>query len=174
MGTADFLPLIESINALIGDPVEEHTPPSPLAPAVADDPQHCRHTVALVDDSPAERGLLRIALESCGQFSLAGEAADGPSAIELAAKTHPDVLFLDMSMTGMNGLEALGPIQAVSPKTRVVFLSGFLSGALSEAISKAGAFAQFDKSVPRDALVAQLLELLDDRAAEAPALNSVA
>jgi diguanylate cyclase (GGDEF)-like protein/PAS domain S-box-containing protein len=126
--------------------------------------------VALVDDSAAERGLLRVALEESGEFEVLGEAADGPSAIALAARTQPDLLVLDMSMTGMSGLEAMGPIQEASPGTQIVFLSGFLSGTLSEAVERAGAFAQFDKSVPLDDLVRQLISRLGQSGVLKPVL----
>ncbi|MHB8718381.1 MAG: EAL domain-containing protein [Candidatus Dormibacteria bacterium] len=157
----DFLALIESLRTSGEDPLERAGPATPVASAGTESrPGRC--PVVIVDDSPSDRGLLRLALESSGHFEVVGEAADGQGAIDLATKMRPAFLLLDMSMTGMSGLEALGPIRLASPETRVVFLSGFLSGALASAVSRAGAFAQFDKSIPFEALVTQLIALTED------------
>jgi diguanylate cyclase (GGDEF)-like protein/PAS domain S-box-containing protein len=157
----DFIRVVEAIRGEVAPAVP---PPVARVAVVASvrDQLAPRFRAALVDDSAAERGLLRVALEDSGEFEVVGEADDGLSAIALAARTRPDVLVLDMSMTGMSGLEAMGRITEAAPETRIVFLSGFLSGTLSEAVERAGAFAQFDKSVPLDDLVKQLIARLRD------------
>jgi diguanylate cyclase (GGDEF)-like protein/PAS domain S-box-containing protein len=169
----DFIRVVEAMRGA-GAPAALR-PVAPVAVVAAVRDQFApRFRVALVDDSAAERGLLRVALEESGEFEVLGEADDGPSAIALAARTRPDVLVLDMSMTGMSGLEAMGPIREASPETRIVFLSGFLSGTLSEAVERAGAFAQFDKSVPLDDLVKQLIARLRDSGVAKPVAVGVA
>ena len=169
----DFVRVIETIRGA-GVPAA----PRPVAPvsiaSATRDQRAPRFRAALVDDSAAERGLLRVALEESGEFEVVAEADDGLSAIAVAARTLPDVLVLDMSMTGMSGLEAMEAITAASPGTRIVFLSGFLSGTLSEAVERAGAFAQFDKSVPLDDLVKQLIARLRDSGVAKPVPLGVA
>jgi diguanylate cyclase (GGDEF)-like protein/PAS domain S-box-containing protein len=172
----EFVPLIEALRASATDPIGEQCEPvPPVTDLLAVGTRRAGRgapTVVLVDDSPSDRRLMRIALEASATFSVVGEAASGEAAIAMAADTHPDLLVLDMSMTGMNGLEAVGPIHDASPATRVVFLSGFLSSALAQAAIHAGAYMNFDKSVPFETVVTQLASALsgdNDRAAGAPA-----
>ena len=59
--------------------------------------------ILLVDDHPITRAALSSLLEGHG-FTVAGEAADGEEAIELARRLLPDLVLLDLSMPGMDGL----------------------------------------------------------------------
>ncbi|MEA3021105.1 MAG: hypothetical protein QOI47_2629 [Actinomycetota bacterium] len=80
--------------------------------------------VLIVDDAPSTRHFLRAVLEYCPQFEVAGEAADGSSAIEMAAVLQPDVVLLDLSMPGRDGSSALGALLQAAPNCRVLILSG--------------------------------------------------
>lgn len=79
--------------------------------------------VLVVDDHPVVRDGLRVVLAKCPGIDLVGEGSDGLSAIELCRKLRPDVVLLDLSMPGMNGLEAISHIRMVSPATRVLVLT---------------------------------------------------
>jgi len=59
--------------------------------------------VLIADDQPHMRQLVRLTLES-GHFEIF-EAPDGESALEVARREHPDLLFLDWTMPGMPGVE---------------------------------------------------------------------
>ena len=78
--------------------------------------------ILLVDDHPITRAALASLLESHG-FSIAGEAADGQEAIELARRLLPDLVLLDLSMPGLDGLQALPRIREAAPETEVVVLT---------------------------------------------------
>jgi hypothetical protein len=62
--------------------------------------------VLIVDDHPLTRGALA-ALLGQNDFSVAGEAASGEEAIEVARELQPDLVLLDLSMPGIGGLGAL-------------------------------------------------------------------
>ncbi len=79
--------------------------------------------VLIVDDHTIVRQGLRKLLESEGDIEIVGEAADGRDAVAKAADLAPSVVLLDISMPGLNGLEAIRQIMKRSPKTRVLVLS---------------------------------------------------
>jgi len=78
--------------------------------------------ILLVDDHPITRAALSSLLESHG-FTVAGEAADGEEAIDLARRLLPDLVLLDLSMPGLDGLSALPRIREAAPDAEVVVLT---------------------------------------------------
>jgi DNA-binding NarL/FixJ family response regulator len=78
--------------------------------------------LVLADDHAIVRQSLHLLLEKQG-LTVVGEAADGAQAVELVREHLPDVAVLDISMPGVNGLEALRQIRRISPLTRTIVLS---------------------------------------------------
>ena len=78
--------------------------------------------ILLVDDHPLTREALASLLMQHG-FLVAGEASDGVEAIELAGELAPDLVLLDLSMPGMDGLTALPGIREAAPGCEVVVLT---------------------------------------------------
>src|SRR5436190_5663702 len=79
--------------------------------------------IVLADDHPVVRAGIRAELEKLPEVTVVGEASDGRAAIELIKEHHPDVVFMDISMRGLNGLEATGRITKEFPQVRVIILS---------------------------------------------------
>jgi two-component system, NarL family, response regulator NreC len=79
--------------------------------------------VLLADDHRLLIDGLRSLLESRRNIKIVGVAKDGMEAIELAGQHTPDVIFLDISMPRLNGIDATRQILRVLPKTKVVMLS---------------------------------------------------
>ncbi len=79
-------------------------------------------TMLLEDHKMVRQGLVAL-LQDAPDIEIVGEAGDGSTAVELAEKHKPDVALLDISMPGMNGLEAAAKIREVSPETRLLFLT---------------------------------------------------
>lgn len=65
----------------------------------------------LVDDEPMARELLRRDLEGVGGVTVVGEAADGPEALLLVRRLRPDVIFLDIDMPEVSGLEVIRTLE---------------------------------------------------------------
>ena len=81
--------------------------------------------VMVVDDSAAVRTGLAELLAATPGMDVVGVAADGLIAVRLAHDIQPDVVLMDLSMPGMDGVEATGQILADGPETRVVILTAF-------------------------------------------------
>jgi DNA-binding NarL/FixJ family response regulator len=79
-------------------------------------------TIVLADDHGVVRAGLRALLESQADMVVVGEAADGPSAVELVRTLKPNVLVSDLSMPG-GGLETIREINALNLQTRVLVLT---------------------------------------------------
>lgn len=80
-------------------------------------------TILLVDDHQLFRDALRGMLGAAKDLRIIGEVGDGEAAIQAARDLQPDVILMDISMPGMNGIEATRTIQTENPDTRIVVLS---------------------------------------------------
>src|SRR5256885_1111711 len=69
-------------------------------------------SVLLCDDVPELRELTRYGLEEDPSLRVVGEAGDGESGLKLTQELKPDVVLLDLSMPGMDGLEAIPLMRA--------------------------------------------------------------
>ena len=78
--------------------------------------------ILLVDDHPLTREALSSLLTQHG-FDVVGEAADGLAAIEEAESLQPDLILLDLSMPGMDGIQALPKLREAAPACEVVVLT---------------------------------------------------
>jgi DNA-binding NarL/FixJ family response regulator len=81
--------------------------------------------VLLADDHDVVRRGLTALLAGAAGFSVVGAAADGAEAVVLAAEHDPDVVLMDLSMPGMDGIEATRRLVAERPGARVVILTSF-------------------------------------------------
>jgi DNA-binding NarL/FixJ family response regulator len=79
--------------------------------------------VLLADDHPIVRAGIRAELERLPWVNLVGEVSDGRAAVEAVGKLQPQVVFMDISMQGLNGLEATARINKQYPDVRVIILS---------------------------------------------------
>jgi DNA-binding NarL/FixJ family response regulator len=108
--------------------------------------------ILIVDDHPITRDALS-ALLAQHDFSVVGEAADGEQAIELARRLQPQLVLLDLSMPGLDGLEALPRLREAAPECEVVVLTA--SGTEQNLLSaiRGGAAGYLLKSEPPERIV---------------------
>ena len=76
----------------------------------------------IADDEPPARAQMRRLLGETGEVEVLAEAANGLEALELIAQHHPDVVFLDIEMPGLNGLEVAANLQG---QPQVVFVTAY-------------------------------------------------
>jgi DNA-binding NarL/FixJ family response regulator len=79
--------------------------------------------VLIVDDHPVTRNGLRSALSTSDEVEIVGEASSGEEAIAEVRKLAPDVVFMDIRMPGIGGLEATREIRASNPDTKVILFT---------------------------------------------------
>jgi len=79
--------------------------------------------ILLADDHRLVRAGLKALIEEFGDYEVVAEADDGRTALQLAIQHAPEVAVLDLTMPGMNGLDATAHIVRECPKTRVIILS---------------------------------------------------
>jgi len=80
-------------------------------------------TVLIVDDSRSVRTILKNAMGTQARDAQIVEAGDGDRAVQLYKQHMPDLVFMDITMPGLNGLEALETIKAFDPGAYVVMLT---------------------------------------------------
>jgi DNA-binding NarL/FixJ family response regulator len=118
----------------------------------------------IVDDHPLTRDALA-ALLTQGGFDVVGEAADGAEALELARTLQPDLVLLDLSMPGLDGLAALPRLRAAAPGCEVVVLTASGTEENLLAAIRAGAAGYLLKSEPPERIVAFLRGVANGEAA---------
>jgi DNA-binding NarL/FixJ family response regulator len=79
--------------------------------------------ILIADDHGLIRAGLRALLKEVSDLEVIGEAADGQSALHLAAELKPDIVLMDISMSGLSGIEATRRLREISPETRVIALT---------------------------------------------------
>ena len=79
--------------------------------------------ILIVDDHPITRDGLRTALNLADDVEVVGEAASGEEAIQAVEETAPEVVFMDVRMPGMNGIQATRVIRERHPETKVILFT---------------------------------------------------
>jgi DNA-binding NarL/FixJ family response regulator len=127
--------------------------------------------VMIVDDHPVTRDGLRAALGTAEDVEIVGEASSGEEAVKVVTEVEPDVVFMDVRMPGMNGIEATKAIRQGNPDTRVILFTVDESRAsIAEAI-QAGVSGYLLKDVGVDELVHAARLALEGKAVIHPTLT---
>jgi two-component system NarL family response regulator len=116
--------------------------------------------VMAVDDHRLVREGLTSLLRIHPEIEVVGEASDGDEAVSKARTLEPDVILMDISMPGMNGITATKIIKKEMPRTKVIMLTMLdQEGYVYEAV-KAGATGYLLKNTGLDDLVKAIKEVL--------------
>lgn len=82
--------------------------------------------VVIIDDEPIiVEGLSRVLRWADYQCQLAGTASNGREGLELIRKVHPDIIFTDIAMPGMDGLQMIAALRSELPRTQITILTGY-------------------------------------------------
>jgi len=106
----------------------------------------------IVDDHLVVREGLQLILGMEADLEVAGEAADGETAVQLAAELRPDVILMDLRMPGMGGLAAIEQILQQHPEMAIVILTTYNEDELMIRGLQAGARGFLLKDTGRDTL----------------------
>ena len=102
--------------------------------------------VMLVDDHAVMREALRTTINSEPDLAVAAEAKDGQDALELFSRTEPDVVLMDGSMPGMNGMETTRRLRQLQPAAKIIALTLYEESAYLEEMIAAGAKGYVSKT----------------------------
>lgn len=114
--------------------------------------------ILVVDDSALSRRMMRRILETAG-FSVV-EATEGMAALEVYFLEKPDVVVLDLVMTGMYGLEVLSKLREMDSGARVIIASADIQSSTREMAEAAGATAIVHKPFVAAEILAALEKAL--------------
>jgi two-component system, NarL family, response regulator NreC len=120
-------------------------------------------TILLADDHPVVRQGLRLLLEAEPDFRVIGETGDGLEVTPMVERLHPDVLVLDLLMSGLGGLDITRQVKLQGAATRVVILSMYSNVAYVAGSLAAGAMAYVPKKSTAEELVHAIREVIAGR-----------
>jgi DNA-binding NarL/FixJ family response regulator len=101
--------------------------------------------VLIAEDHAIVRQGLKILIRADPDMEVSGEAADGRQALQMAEKTQPDVVVMDVAMPLMNGLEATRKIVRQQPRSKVLVLSSYSDDESVQQLVQAGASGYLTK-----------------------------
>jgi DNA-binding NarL/FixJ family response regulator len=120
--------------------------------------------VLIADDSPTALRSVREYLEFAGGFQVVCTTRDGMDAVRLAERHQPDLALLDLSMPGLNGLEAARQLRRSFPSLRVIIFSELNGLSLEDECKRFGADSFVPKCELPDALILEIRRLFSSRA----------
>ncbi|MCS5721629.1 response regulator transcription factor [Herbiconiux sp. CPCC 203407] len=126
--------------------------------------------VLVVDDHPIVRSGIVALLESADGIEVAGEAADGLTAIERAAELRPDVVLMDLRLPGLGGEQATARIIERDPGIRVLVLTTYETDENILESIEAGASGYLLKAAPEEEILAGVRSVAAGHTVLAPSI----
>lgn len=127
-------------------------------------------TVVVVDDHDLIRvGICRL-LTDVPDITVVGQARSGEEAISLVKDLAPDIVFMDIRMPGIGGLEATRRILARQPETKVIVVSAFNDEIYPATLLKAGAYGYITKNADTEEIKTAVETILSDKIYVSPQL----
>lgn len=115
--------------------------------------------VLIVDDSSLARRTMRSMLEDLGHT--VDDASDGSTGLEKFFVSPPDVVILDLVMTGMYGVDVLNKMRELNPAARVIIATADVQQSTADQVRAAGAKGIMNKPVTREKLKSILDTVLE-------------
>jgi two-component system chemotaxis response regulator CheY len=116
--------------------------------------------ILIVDDSAMSRRIVRGMLESAGHQVT--EAVDGLAALEHYSIEKPDLVLLDMVMTGMYGIEVLQKLRLMDSQARVIIASADIQHSTREMAEQAGSRGFVTKPIKKEELLSLVNSVLTE------------
>lgn len=128
-----------------------------------------RPTVVLADDHPMMLEGLRKLLEP--NLAVIATASDGLALLSIAGGLRPDLVLADVSMPGIDGIEATRRLATTCPETRVLILSFHTESSYVRAAFDAGAWGYLNKTAAADEIERAISEVLGGRFYVSPSVT---
>lgn len=119
-----------------------------------------KRKILIVDDSQMSRRMLRRIVESVGYEVV--EAGEGAEGIEQYFLENPDLVFLDLTMKDMYGLDVLEKLRELDPAARVIVASADIQDSTREMVAAAGANAFINKPLSPEKVLGALESVLSE------------
>lgn len=94
--------------------------------------------ILLAEDHEIVRAGVKMLVDAQSDMTVVGEANNGDLAIKKAAELSPDIIVMDISMPGLNGLKAAKKIKQIAPKTKILTLTRHTDDGYLQQLLKAG------------------------------------
>lgn len=109
--------------------------------------------IMIVDDHPMMRDGLTMRISSQADMEVCGEAATEDDAVELVKQISPDLVVVDISLQGGNGIELIKRIKALNPTVKMLVVSAFQESLYAERAMRAGALGYLNKQESNEKLI---------------------
>ncbi|MCI0442727.1 response regulator transcription factor [bacterium] len=129
-----------------------------------------RIRVLIVDDHALVRAGFRALLES-QSIEVVAEANDGREAVELTKRYHPDIVLMDIGMSGLNGIEAAARISREFPSSRILILSMHANEEYVLQALRAGASGYLLKDSGRQELMLAVRSIIEGKTYLSPEVS---
>jgi DNA-binding NarL/FixJ family response regulator len=113
---------------------------------IGDKPSVSKVRILVVEDNEPFRHFICSMLGKRSELEIIGEASNGLEAVHKAEELHPDLIFLDIGLPGLNGIEAARQICKLVPKSKIVFLSQESSQEIVRSALEVGAMGYVAKA----------------------------
>src|SRR5436190_12611515 len=127
-------------------------------------------SIVIVDDHPLFRKGLQELIQSDGAFAVSGEAGDAAEAMGVVRKLNPDLMIVDLSLPGANGIELIKNIRAEFPKLPILVLSMHDESLYAVRALRAGAQGYVMKHEAMANVIQAIQEVLGGRPYLSPAM----
>jgi two-component system NarL family response regulator len=127
--------------------------------------------ILIADDHAAIRAVLRVILSRQPDVEVVAEAEDGSAAVRMADEQSADVVFMDLQMPGLTGIEATRQIVSANPRAKVIGVSTHSERPVVQQMLDAGAVGYVQKHEAAAQLRAALDAVLQDKVYLSPSLS---
>lgn len=122
-----------------------------------------KKSILIAEDHKLIRQTWSFILSIDTDFVIVGECESGEEAVELSRKLCPDIVIMDINLSGMNGIDATGQIRMFSPGTKVLAVSLHTQPAYARKMMQKGAMGYVTKSSSRQEMVEAIMTVLSGK-----------
>jgi two-component system chemotaxis response regulator CheY len=116
--------------------------------------------ILIVDDAPVSRRILKSCIARAEQYEFF-DAGDGIEGLEMFKRERPDLIFMDINMPKMSGIECLEAIRKVDPDAVVVMCSSEITPEALKTVTSLGALTVINKPPTRESVQQAILKADD-------------